>query len=100
MLPLFVFHTIRSIIQAKKAKGILHSSYISEGWITYWTLTVWESEQHMKEYRNKGSHRSAMKNSRRIADELEKVNYVGLDFPSWETAKKIVNERYGRQDVN
>ncbi|MFC0189573.1 hypothetical protein ACFFJY_14810 [Fictibacillus aquaticus] len=95
---MFVFHTVRSIMQAKKAEGILHSTYINEGWLTYWTLTVWESEQHMKNYRNNGNHLNAMKVSRRIANELEKVNFEGEKIPSWKEAQGILHEHYGRQD--
>jgi len=56
MLPVFIWHTIRSIIQSRKADGLIYSSFEKEGWDTYWTLTVWENEVSMKEYRDRGNH--------------------------------------------
>ncbi|MFF2286665.1 hypothetical protein [Peribacillus butanolivorans] len=96
MLPIFFIHTIKSIIQSKKAEGIVHSSFEKEGWITYWTLTVWENEDCMKEYRNNGNHLKAMKISRKIADQLEKINWEDDNIPNWKECKKLLHKKYGR----
>ncbi|MDX8361462.1 antibiotic biosynthesis monooxygenase [Cytobacillus sp. IB215316] len=96
MLPIFFFHTYKSTRQVKKANGLLHSSLHQEGWDTFWTLTVWENEGAMKNYRNAGSHLKAMKISRKIADELEKVNWENDSIPAWEECIERLHQHYGR----
>ncbi|MEK3981363.1 hypothetical protein MKY37_20330 [Psychrobacillus sp. FSL K6-2836] len=92
----FSFHTIKSIIQSKKAKGLKFSSVNKEGWETYWTLTVWESKEHMKVYRNNGNHLKAMKISRNIADKLELINWEAEAIPTWNECKDRLNKKFGR----
>ena len=96
MLPSFFFHTFKSIIQSKKAEGLKFSSFNNEGWDTYLTLTVWESKEHMKVYRNNGSHLKAMKISRNIADKLESINWEEDTIPSWNECKDRLYMRFGR----
>jgi heme-degrading monooxygenase HmoA len=96
MLPLFIFHTFKSIRQSKKAKGLVHASFRNEGWLTYWTLTVWEDEASMKEYRNKGNHLKAMKVSRKIADQLEKLNWEDDHIPDWQECMELLHNHYHR----
>lgn len=76
----------------------MHSSFEKEGWSTYWTLSVWENENFMKEYRNKGNHLKAMKISRKIADQLEKVNWEDDKIPNWKDCKELLNKSYGRDE--
>ena len=96
MLPVFFYHTLWSIIQSKNAKGLLYSSFDRESWHTYWTLTVWENQDCMRAFRNKGSHLKAMKISRNIADELEYINWEADQIPTWDECKKRLHHRFGR----
>lgn len=98
MLPLFFLHTYKSNQQLKKAEGLLHSSVRNDDLMTYWTLTVWENEESMKKYRNNGNHLKAMKISRKIADELEKINWINEDdkIPNWKECKERLHQNYGR----
>jgi hypothetical protein len=96
MLPLFFWHTIRSIIQSRKADGLVYSSFEKEGWHTYWTLTVWENKDRMKDYRNKGNHLKAMKISRNIAEELESINWDADNIPPWNECKERLHQNFGR----
>ncbi|WP_409292510.1 DUF3291 domain-containing protein [Peribacillus sp. SCS-37] len=98
-LPLFFWHTLKSKSQVKKSEGLLYSSLNNEGWDTYWTLTIWENKNTMKEYRNKGSHINAMKVSRKIADELEFINWEAGDNPTWDECKERLHHKYGRKLV-
>lgn len=97
MLPAFFWHTIKSIYQSKKVEGLLHSSFEKEGWDTYWTLTIWETKNSMKEFRNKGNHLKAMRVSRSIADELETINWEADNKPSWEECKERLHQKFGRR---
>lgn len=94
-LPNFFFHTIKSIIQSKKEEGLKHSSFYKEGWDTYWTLTVWESKEHMKLFRNNGNHLKAMKLSRNIAGKLELINWEAEAIPTWNECKDRLHKKFG-----
>ncbi|KGX90773.1 hypothetical protein [Pontibacillus marinus] len=95
-LPKFFFHTIKSILQSKKAEGLKFSSFNKEGWDTYWTLTVWESKEDMIFFRNNGNHLKAMKTSRTIADKLEYINCERETIPTWNECKDKLYKKYGR----
>ncbi|RBW67952.1 DUF3291 domain-containing protein [Bacillus taeanensis] len=95
-LPSFIWHTLQSMNQLKKAEGLTHSSFNKEGWLTYWTLTVWENKEDMKNYRNNGSHLKAMKIARKIADELESFHWEGETIPSWAESKERLHKNYVR----
>ncbi|ARU61824.1 hypothetical protein CBW65_12875 [Tumebacillus avium] len=96
-MPFFAMHVIRSVSQSRQAKGLLHFSTNREGLYTYWTLTAWESESDMKEFRNKGNHLKAMQKARGIADELQYHRYEGDTVPSWDDAMRALHEKYGRE---
>lgn len=95
-IPSFFFHTIKSIIQSKKAKGLKFSSFYKEGWHTYWNLTVWESKEHMKTFRNNGNHLKAMKIARNIADKLDHINWETEAIPTWDECKDRLHEKFGK----
>ncbi|KFN02648.1 hypothetical protein D0U04_07660 [Bacillus clarus] len=96
MLPIFFLYTTRATLQSNKAKGLIHSSFEKEGWHTFWTLTVWDDKDCMKEYRNNGNHLKAMKIARKIASELEFTNWENNEVPKWNECKTILHEKYGR----
>ncbi|KIL35066.1 hypothetical protein SD71_15530 [Cohnella kolymensis] len=96
MLPKFFLHTMKSIRQAKNANGLIHSSFYKEDWTTFWTLTVWENKECMTEFRNRGNHLEAMRISRKIADDLEKINWESDRIPSWSESKERLHKHYGR----
>lgn len=95
-LPIFFFHTIKSIIQSKNTEGLKFSSFNKEGWDTYWTLTVWESKEHMMVFRNNGNHLKSMKISRNIAYKLELIYWVAEAIPTWNECKERLHKKYGR----
>lgn len=94
MLPSFIWYTFKSINQSRKAEGLLYSSFDKESWDTYWTLTVWENEDSMREFRNKGNHLTAMKVSRNIADQLQTINWEAELKPSWNECKERLHNKY------
>ncbi|MFC3039197.1 DUF3291 domain-containing protein [Virgibacillus xinjiangensis] len=96
MLPSFYFHTITSMIQSRNAEGLEFSLFNKEGWDTYWTLTVWESKEHMMAFRNSGWHLKAMKRSRKMADQLEAVNWESDTLPGWKEGRARLYEKFGK----
>ncbi|EJR04767.1 hypothetical protein [Bacillus cereus] len=97
MLPFFFIYTTRAGLQANKANGLIHSSFAKERWHTFWTLTVWENKECMKEYRSNGSHLQAMKIARKIANELEFTNWESDTIPKWADCKDVLHNKYGRK---
>jgi len=98
-LPVFFWHTIKSIRQAKKAEGHLYSSVDKEGWLTFWTLTIWENEDYMRDYRKKGSHLKAMKVSKDIASELDYINWESEKKTPWDECKKRLNKEVEKDKI-
>lgn len=96
-LPSFVWHTIQSTVQLRKAEGLQHSSFYKEGWFTYWTLTVWDQKSSMLTFRNKGRHLKAMKNAKNIADQLESIHWETENIPLWDDCRRRLHSKYGRQ---
>jgi heme-degrading monooxygenase HmoA len=95
-LPSFFLHTLKSTLQLKKASGLHSSSFSKEGWTTFWTLTVWENKDMMRNYRNAGHHLEAMKVSRKLADELEYIHWESENIPAWDDCKRKLHAEYGR----
>ena len=58
----------------------------------YWhyTLTVWESEQDMKNFARSGEHAEAMKSSRKIATEVRSFTFEADEIPKWSEAKELL----------
>jgi hypothetical protein len=90
--PVFAWFTLKSIIQSRKFTGLLKSSLRKEGWMTYWTLTVWDTKEYMMAFRNTGSHLEAMKIARQIADKLDYVHWEDDTIPDWRIAMQRLKE--------
>lgn len=58
--PVFLFHTLRSAGQAKRAAGFLDGALGTDGDGGFWTVTVWRDEHAMRAYRTSGAHLKAM----------------------------------------
>jgi hypothetical protein len=54
-VPPFLFHTILSAWQARKAPGIQSATLLKDNWRTYWTRTVWIDEAAMKMFMPAGA---------------------------------------------
>jgi len=56
----FAWHTFRSLRQLRQTPGLLEGSLIRDAHQVYWTLTIWQDEASMRQYRNNGAHRQVM----------------------------------------
>ncbi len=94
-LPAFTRLTLQAHRQIHKTPGLLRTSYRKEGLLTYWTLSIWESEEQLRTFRNNGAHLEAMKRSRQLADELQYIRFstetVKLD---WGMCKEKLHQKY------
>ena len=55
-LPPFLWHTLRSLLQAKRAPGNVSARTRRAADGAYWTLTAWDAPDAMRAYRNSGAH--------------------------------------------
>src|ERR1044071_7635513 len=59
-LPAFVFHSLRSVAQARRAPGYLGGWTSNDAEMGFWTATVWTGLDAMRAFRNSGAHLRAM----------------------------------------
>jgi hypothetical protein len=97
-LPAFFVQTIRVARQAKAAAGSLAVSILRDAQNTFWTRTVWESEDAMRSFMLSGVHRSVMPRLLTWCDEASVVHWIQetSELPSWEEAHQRM-ERDGRR---
>jgi hypothetical protein len=97
----FIPHAVKSKIQASKSKGIVSISIRSEGLFTQRTLTVWETEQAMREYVRSGDHLKAMRAFAKHANKSYSAHFEVDAAPSWEMAIDYLRahgkEHYGQR---
>ena len=61
-------------------------------WTTHYTMTLWKTEEELKEFAHSGAHLEAMKNSRKIAKEIRTITIDAESLPNWSTAKKLLEK--------
>ena len=86
--PAFVFHTLASARQTKKAKGFLVGALAGDPERGSWTITVWRDEAAMRAFRTSGAHLKAMPKLLNWCDEASVTHWVGEDatLPTTELA--------------
>lgn len=84
-LPGFFYQTLVSALQARSAEGNLNLDLLRDAHSTYWTRTVWTSEQAMKSFMISGAHRKAMSHLLNWCDEASVVHWTqdSSDPPTW-----------------
>ena len=72
-------------MQARSAEGHLHLSLLRDVHNTYWTRTVWTSEQAMKSFMISGAHRKAMPHLLNWCDGASVAHWTldTSDPPTW-----------------
>ena len=59
-------------------------------WTKHYTMTLWRSENDLKEFARSGAHLEAMKTSQKIAKEIRTLTIDAESLPSWAEAKKLL----------
>lgn len=94
-LPGFVWLTLLSLWQAKRAVGCFKVQLIQDAHLTFWTLSAWEDEAVMRAFMTQGSHRQAMSKLVEWCDEASVVHW------SQETTElPSVKEAYRRMQAD
>ena len=88
LLVPFVFRTFRAQRQVVRAPGFVGGRLLIDRRRTFWTLTVWESEKAMRDYRGSGAHKDVMPRLADWCDEASVVHWTTEDteIPSWSEA--------------
>src|SRR5258708_3965358 len=75
--------------------GLLGGRLLVDRGFTFWTVTVWESEQAMKQFRGSGAHSQVMNRLVEWCDEAAYAHWaqVGDPIPAWPAAyERLVAE--------
>lgn len=94
-LPAFILANEASIKSIKKINGFLAGKELIDKHLTFWTVTVWESDLAMKYFRNNDPHKSAMRKLPDWCDEGAYVHWMQEDnnIPGWNFLyKKLMTE--------
>ena|SRR5437879_4977056 len=94
-LPGFVWKTFLAQRQIMRASGFFGGKLLVDTRRTFWTLTVWESEQAMKAFRGSGAHARVMPRLVEWCDEAAYAHWVSTNdtLPDWpEAYEHLVNE--------
>jgi hypothetical protein len=84
-----------SVKEIKKSKGFLKGKELIDKKLTFWTITIWDNEESMKEFRSSTSHRIAMQHLPKWCDEASYHHWVQeeTEFPTWDNiSEKLYSE--------
>ena len=77
----------------KQLKSTQYKDFKKKGiWTTHYTMTLWNSEEELKEFARSGAHLDAMKKSKAIAKEIRTYTYDADKLPSWKEAIRLLDE--------
>jgi hypothetical protein len=89
--PRFWWHAIRSMKQAQLADGNISASAQTINGVHH-TLSVWQSERHMRDYLETGAHLQAMRKFRSMATG-KTIGFESDAPPKWEDVHDIWTTR-------
>lgn len=84
LLP-FMWHTLRTTNQLIKQSNFIKGKTLLDKGLTFWTLTLWESEKDMRAYRNSDAHKKAMPKLQYWCSEASVAHWQQHEdaFPDW-----------------
>ena len=89
-LPSFAMDAYRSRRQASSAKGFQDGAVLADRRWTFWTMTVWDTQESMRQYILSGAHGAAMRKLMDWCDEASLVHWDQTDstLPTWPEAER------------
>jgi hypothetical protein len=94
-LPQFFYENEASIKAVKKIDGFIAGKELIDRSLTFWTVTLWKSDQAMKIFRNNNPHKRVMRKLPHWCDEAAYVHWL-TDLPAipdWDAIhKKLLAE--------
>ncbi|MFL5742862.1 MAG: hypothetical protein ACJ75B_21765 [Flavisolibacter sp.] len=87
LLP-FMVHTTRSANQLVRNSRFIKGKTLLDKHLTFWTMTLWNSEADMRTYRNADAHKKAMPKLQIWCDEASIVHWQqdSEEYPEWQSA--------------
>jgi hypothetical protein len=87
-LPGFVWRTLRSRRQVRRAEGCLGHDVRAERGLIFWTRSTWRDPQALEAFMTAGAHGRAMPRLQHWCDEASVVRWESpsADLPAWEEA--------------
>ncbi len=87
-LPFFFLYAIRSQRQVRASLGFLNGALLPDQSWTFWTMTLWDSEESMRRFMTSGAHKAAMPRLLEWCDEASVVHWVQPEsaLPTWSEA--------------
>jgi hypothetical protein len=91
----FIWNVFLSTRQLKRATGFLGGRLHRDVNFAFWTMTAWESEKDMLNYRGSGSHRQVMPKLLKWCDEASVVRWETeeVQLPDWKGAFQLMTEK-------
>lgn len=93
-LPRFAVYALRSLRQVKRAPGFQQGALLPDRHRTFWTMTVWDTQESMRRYMMTGSHKTAMPHLQHWCDEASVAHWLQPDSTllPWVEADKRMRE--------
>jgi hypothetical protein len=87
-LPASLWYIFLTQRQVEKSPGFVGGRLLVDSELTFWTLTVWESEKAMKAFRGAGAHARVMSRLPKWCDEAAYAHWspAGDTIPEWTEA--------------
>jgi hypothetical protein len=84
-IPSFAVHVFRARKQVRKASGFQGGSLLADRSWTFWTMTVWDSQDSMRRYMTTDPHLTTMRYLIDWCDEASVVHWEqpNTALPSW-----------------
>lgn len=94
-VPLFAFHTLRSLRQVRKSPGFQIGALLADRSWTFWTMTAWDTPESMRAYMISGAHKTAMPHLLAWCDEASVAHWTQAEsaLPSWTEADRRMREQ-------
>jgi Domain of unknown function (DUF3291) len=85
LLPSFLWQTLKTTHQTRRASGFLGGRLLPESRSVFWTLTAWEDGAAMNAFRTQGAHGGVMPKLIEWCDEASVVHWTQETdtLPSW-----------------
>jgi hypothetical protein len=83
---------LKIVRQTKTQMGFVKMKNTGFGYMHY-TLSIWESEQDVKNFAISGAHLAAMKASQTVAEEIRTYTFQSDQVPDWEEAKQLLAQK-------
>ena len=100
--PQLLFHSLRSIAQARRTPGYLGGWTSNDAESGFWTATVWENLNVMRAFRNSGAHLKAMPKLLRLSDQAAFTHFeqIGSEAPTPDAAYERLEREGHLSKVN